>query len=170
MTAARQERKPACHLWRGLAVRSLALALGLGFASIPAANGTTERIVVHGSTGLALAGYDPVAYFIDGKPLEGRAAVELAHAGAVWRFRNEGNRDAFRRDPGTYMPRYGGYDPTAIARGASAPGHPELFLVANGRLFLFRTPEARKAFQVDPDSVIDIADRQWPGVLKSLTP
>ncbi len=172
MTAARQERKPACALRRGrAAVRLLALILGLtATAPIPAASGTTERFVVHGPTGLALAGFDPVAYFVERKPMEGRSEVELAHGGAIWRFRNEGNRDAFRRDPGLYMPRYGGYDPTAIARGASAPGHPEIFLVLKGRLFLFRTPEARKAFEVDPDSVIDIADRQWPAVLKTLSP
>ncbi len=73
----------------------------------------------------------------------GRAELELRYGGAIWRFRNEGNRAAFAADPDIYMPRFGGYDPVAVARGAATPGHPELWLIAEQRLYLFYSAEAR---------------------------
>ena len=74
---------------------------------------------------------DPLAYFIDGASLRGSDDFEHAYAGAVWRFRNEGNRAAFIADPQVYMPRYGGYDPVGVARGVAVPGDPRLWLVAS---------------------------------------
>jgi len=56
-------------------------------------------------TGLALGGYDPVAFYTDGKPLPGSPEFELQYGGAVWRFSNVGNREAFAARPDVYMPR-----------------------------------------------------------------
>src|SRR5215471_1668863 len=84
---------------------ALLLALA-AFLALPA-GAATERVVVDWHTGLALYGYDPVAYFTDAKPLKGRPDVEYSLAGAVWRFRNEGNRQAFIAHADIYMPRYG---------------------------------------------------------------
>ena len=71
-----------------------------GFAAIAAGAATTERVVVNRHTGLAIDGFDPVAYFVDGAPKHGRAELELRSGGATWRFRNEGNRAAFAARPG----------------------------------------------------------------------
>jgi hypothetical protein len=169
MTAARQERK-SWRGWRAVLTAAVAGSAAWLCAAPMSGAATTERVVANHHTGVAIGGYDPVAYFIDGKPQEGRAAFELRFAGAIWRFRNEGNRDAFSRNPDIYLPRYGGYDPTAVARGASAPGFPHIWLVRDKRLYLFRTPEGRDAFAKDPDGVVDIADRHWPAVLRTLTP
>ncbi len=169
MTAARQQRKPARRRTVLLAACGLVLAVG-GRPPGVAGAATTERVVIGHHTGLAIGGFDPVAYFVDGRPLEGRPEIELRFAGAVWRFRNVGNRDAFVRDPQTYLPRYGGYDPTAIARGASAAGHPDFWLVRDRRLYLFRGARERDAFARDAESIVDMADRNWPVVLKTLTP
>ena len=79
--------------------------------------------------------------------------------GAVWRFRNEGNRAAFADHPEVYMPRFGGYDPVAIARGASVPGHPLFWAVTGERLYLFYSAEARATFLADPGRIIDAARR-----------
>jgi hypothetical protein len=105
MTAARHRWKPSI----GLAAFALALVLGLALAldRRPAGAATTERLVVDRHTGLALYGYDPVAYFTDAEPLVGRPEFELSYAGAVWRFRNEGNRAAFNDRPDVYMPGFG---------------------------------------------------------------
>jgi hypothetical protein len=102
---------------------------------------TTEQVVTDRNTGLAISGFDPVTYFIDGAPLKGSDELEYAFAGAVWRFRNEGNRGAFIADPEVYMPRYGGYDPLGIARGVAVPGDPRVWLLAGERLYLFYTAE-----------------------------
>ena len=104
------------------------------------------------------------------RPRLGSSDFELSFAGVVWRFRNEGNRAAFVANPEVYMPRFGGYDPVAVARGASAPGHAELWAIAEERLYLFYTAAARDAFAGDPGSAIGAAERVWPAVLRTLSP
>jgi hypothetical protein len=111
-----------------------------------------------------------VAYFTDGKPMAGRAELELSFAGAVWRFRNEGNRAAFTDRPDIYMPRFGGYDPMAVARGVAVPGNPQVWVVAQRRLYLFQTAETREAFAAAPDKMLAAAQARWPQVVEALVP
>jgi hypothetical protein len=158
MTAARQQRKS-----------SLALALGIGifaaiFVSAAAEAAPTEPIVVNALTGLAISGFDPVAYFAEDKPKIGNPDIELRLDGVIWRFQNEGNRAAFAAHPEVYMPRFGGYDPVAIARGTSVAGHPLFWVVMAERLYLFYDAEARAAFLADPRTILDRATRKWPAV------
>jgi hypothetical protein len=164
MTAARRQRKSRCAgLLAGLMLLALAGVGHLGAA-------TTERIVVDRHRGLAIAGFDPVAYFTDATATLGRPEIEYAYAGAVWRFRNEGNRGAFAADPEVYMPRFGGYDPAAAARGAAVEGHPLVWLIVEQRLYLFETAKTRDIFVDDPERVIAAAERKWPQVLRTLSP
>jgi hypothetical protein len=116
--------------------------------------------VVNSHSGLAISGFDPVAYFTDGVPKAGRPDMELSQGGAVWRFRNEGNRSAFAGHPEVYMPRFGGYDPVAIARDTSVPGHPMVWAVVGQRLYLFYNETARAAFVADPGRIIEVATRR----------
>jgi hypothetical protein len=131
---------------------------------------TTELIVTNANTGLALDGFDPVAYFIDGKPVLGRGEFELTFAGTVWRFRNPGNRGAFEADPDMYMPRFGGYDPLGVARGVGVAGDPRLWIIRNSALYLFYTIEAHDAFADDADGIAALAERNWPAVKLTLSP
>jgi hypothetical protein len=169
MTAARRQRKS-----RRLATLFFAALAGLAAAALvgnaPTGAATTERVVSDPRTGLAINGYDPVAYFTEAMPRLGRPEFELRFAGVVWRFRNEGNRAAFKADPEVYMPRFGGYDPVALVREANAPGHPELWIIAEDRLYLFYSSEARDAFAGDPGPAIDAAERVWPAVFRKLAP
>jgi hypothetical protein len=145
------------------------VVLGLGLAG-PLAAATTERIVVDRNTGLAISGFDPVAYFTDAKPLLGKIEHEQRVAGAVWRFRSAGNSAAFKADPDVYMPRFGGYDPVGVARGVAVPGNPMLWTISDDRLYLFYSEETRAEFTGDRDRTIDAADRGWPTVLLKLVP
>jgi hypothetical protein len=131
---------------------------------------TGERVVVDLHTGLAIAGFDPVAYFVEASPTLGKGEFEYALAGAVWRFRNEGNLAAFVDDPQVYMPRFGGYDPVAVARGVGVPGNPRLWLIVESRLYLFYTPEARTAFADNAKAIVEAAARNWPAVQATLSP
>jgi hypothetical protein len=171
MTAARQERKPArCRVFfTGLAGASVVATIwAAAFVSIPVRAATTEWVVTNRYTGLAIDGFDPVAYFVEAAPKEGRAELEFRSDGAVWRFLNEGNRSAFAAAPEVYTPRFGGHDPMALARGAATPGHPALWLIAEQRLYLFYSAEARAAFARDPEAAIEIAERNWPAVQHTL--
>lgn len=147
----------------------LALAVAVGFfgSSSPHA-ATTERVVVDPSSGLALYGVDPVAYFTERKPTQGREDFEYRYGGAVWRFENEGNRAAFAADPDVYMPRFGGYDPMGVARGVATAGYPELWGVVENRLYLFYTTQARQTFMADPAAAIAAADAKWSALMSQL--
>jgi YHS domain-containing protein len=145
-------------------------AAGVGLAAVPISAAATELVVTNRHTGLAIDGFDPVAYFVNAAPNLGRAEFEYGFAGTTWRFRNEGNRAAFAAHPDVYMPRFGGYDPIAVARGAAAPGHPELWLIARERLYLFHNVKALEAFAQDPDRAIDAAGRHWREVLRTIAP
>lgn len=165
MTAARRSRKRHVgSFWLSLAL--VALASGGNFVALHAA--TTERIVVDRHTGLAIYGIDPVAYFTERKPIAGKPDLEYRHAGAIWRFNNEGNRAAFARDPQVYMPRFGGYDPVGVSKGLSTPGYPELWVVYDERLYLFYTENARQAFLANPSAVIAAAAARWADVKSEL--
>jgi hypothetical protein len=154
---------------------ALLVALCCGGAAAPlfllrAQAATTELVVVDWQTGLAIYGFDPVAYFTDRQPRLGDDRLELHHGGVIWRFRNEGNQAAFARDPGVYVPVYGGYDPMALAGGIARPGHPEFWTIYKQRLFLFFSPEALRDFERDPDAALLKADGRWPQVSRMLTP
>jgi len=169
MTTARHQRKAGRRrllvpFWLGLII-SIASAGGC-----EAQTAATERIVLDRHTGLALSGFDPVAYFTDAKPVIGLPQFEYPLGGGIWRFRNEGNRAAFIEHPEIYMPRFGGYDPVAIARGVALAGHPEVWLIWTERLYLFRTTDARAAFAAHAQQAIAEAEMHWPAVMKALVP
>ncbi|HZP79022.1 MAG TPA: YHS domain-containing (seleno)protein [Pseudolabrys sp.] len=136
----------------------------------PALAATTELIVTDPTSGLAISGFDPVSYFTDPKPEIGAGTLEFGYAKVIWRFANEGNRAAFKEHPEVYMPRFGGYDPVAIVRGVTVPGHPLNYLVVGQRLYLFYDSASHAAFAKDPERFIEAADRKWPEVSKELTP
>jgi|RhiMethySRZTD1v2_1073278.scaffolds.fasta_scaffold21841_4 hypothetical protein len=168
MTIPRQERKSLPR--RGFTVGLAAICCGL--IALPSAlrAATTTLIVNDERSGLAIFGFDPVGYFTDAKAALGLPEFELSYAGVVWRFRNPGNRSAFAANPEVYMPRYGGHDAISIGRGASAPGHPSLWLIAGQRLYLFHSEQTRAAFAEDPYRAIEAAERHWPAVSRSLVP
>lgn len=172
MTTARRKRKQ--YRAALAACAGLAGCAGLVFvltAAPPATRAAaTERIVVDWHSGLAIDGYDPVAFFTDRKPVPGNDDYEFLYGGAVWRFANIGNRQAFAANPDVYMPQYGGYDPLGVAQGVAVAGNPNEWLVAGDKLFLFYDGGRRQKFAADPDPVIDAADRAWPVVLRMLTP
>src|SRR5271168_72435 len=121
MTAQRQEANgmgPKPHFRPGIASIALVLLTGLlsaatgdlpGLGSARAS--TTERVVTNRYSGVAIEGFDPVAYFIDERPRVGLAEFEAVQAGVVWRVLNEGNRASFIAHPEVYGPQFGGYDP-----------------------------------------------------------
>jgi hypothetical protein len=148
----------------------LVAALGIicGFAGIAAGGAATEWVVVNRHTGLAIDGFDPVAYFVDGVPKLGRAELESPFGGATWRFRNEGNRSAFAAAPEVYAPGFGGHDPVAMARGVATAGNPTLWLVWKRRLYFFYSADAQTAFLGAPDKVLEDAERNWSEVRQTL--
>ena len=130
---------------------------------------TTERVVVNRYSGLAIAGFDPVAYFTESLATQGVPAFEAAESGAVWRFRNEGNRASFVSHPEVYGPRFGGYDPVDVGRGVTYAGNPRIWLIIDRRLYLFGREESRDAFAANPARFLKDAEARWPVLEEGLS-
>ena len=112
--------------------------------------------------GVALDGYDPVAYFTDGKPVEGRAEIAHEWNGAVWRFSTAAHRDRFAADPAKYAPQYGGFCAYAVSKGYTADIDPEAWMIVDGRLYLNYDLEVQKLWEQDVPGFIRRADENWP--------
>ena len=142
---------------------AICLALFLG----PVAPAAVEARIDNGhyltnpTTGYAVDGYDPVAYFVDETARRGTDDHEIVWERVAWRFVNEGNRAAFTAAPLIYAPRFGGRCPVTLARGFAAEGDPRLWAIAGGRLYFFHTPENRDAFLKDPDGMVAQARAHW---------
>ena len=116
--------------------------------------------------GVAIKGYDPVAFHRDGKPVIGSGEYELKWKDAKWRFASAENRDLFKDDPDKYAPRYGGYCAWAVAEGYTAGVDPEnAWSIVDGRLYLNYNAEIKQKWEKDIPGFIKKADANWPSVL-----
>jgi hypothetical protein len=153
----------------GLAAIEAAAGTAGMIGLVPSARAaTTERVVANRYSGLAIEGYDPVAYFVDGQPMLGLPEFEASEAGVVWRFRNEGNRASFVAHPDIYGPQFGGYDPIDLARGVTVAGNPRFWLVSGDRLYLFAFEAHRDAYAADPGRFLPTAISRWPELEQGL--
>jgi len=146
----------------------LLAGIWIACAGLPAEAATTERIVVNRFSGVAIEGFDPVAYFVDSEALQGTSEFEASLWGAVWRFRNEGNRASFLAHPEIYGPQFGGYDPADIARGVTIAGNPRFFVISAQKLYLFSREDNRNAFAADPERFLYEDGKRWPALLEQL--
>ena len=112
--------------------------------------------------GTGAGGFDVVAYVTVGRPVQG--SVQFTHAwnGAVWRFANAANRDAFAAAPERFAPAYGGHCAWAAAQGYKAKGDPRHWKIVGGRLFLNYDASVQKTWETDIPGFIASADGNWP--------
>jgi YHS domain-containing protein len=113
------------------------------------------------SSGLALKGYDPVAYFAEGRPVPGKPEFTARHEGATYRFASAASRDAFRAAPAKYAPQYGGYCAFGMASGYKAPIEPEAWTIVEGKLYLNYNLSVRSRWSADIPGFIRKADANW---------
>jgi YHS domain-containing protein len=117
------------------------------------------------SDGVALHGYDAVAYFTEGKPVKGSKDFEAVWMDARWRFSSAANRDTFKADPAKYAPQYGGYCAYAVSKGHTANISPNAWKVVNGKLYV-NHPLAKSRWEKDIPTFISRADQNWPNIPK----
>lgn len=115
--------------------------------------------------GVAIDGYDPVAYFTDGEPVEGKKGFSHAWNGATWRFASAEHRDLFAAEPERYAPQYGGYCAWAVARGKTAGIDPEAWKIVDGKLYLNYSKKIQRRWEQDIAGNIMAADESWPELL-----
>ena len=125
----------------------------------------TEPVYTGTFSSLAVSGYDPVAYFTQGKPVEGSGDHEYEWNGATWRFSSAENLDSFKSDPLAYAPQYGGYCAWAVSQGYTASSDPEVWRIVDGKLYLNYSEDVGKKWVKDIPGFIAKADANWPKVL-----
>lgn len=128
----------------------------------PALSATPE-IFVNG--GAAINGYDPVAYFTDGRPVRGSDAITSEWNGATWWFATAENKASFDADPEAYAPQYGGYCAWAVAEGYTASTDPDAWKIEDGKLYLNFSRRIQRRWERDIPGNIARADANWPRVL-----
>ena len=130
--------------------------------TVNAATGETFTQFVE--DGVAIGGYDPVAYFEDGGPAEGSAEHTAEWHGATWRFASAEHKNAFEADPEKYAPQYGGYCAWALGEKDSlAPIDPTVWTVVGDKLYLNYDRGVQEKWLADRDALIERADENWPG-------
>ena len=102
----------------------------LGFAATAMA-GKVDPVYQHG--GLAIRGYDPVAYYQQSAPVKGSSQFSFQWQGATWLFASADNRDRFQAEPERYAPQYGGYCAYAVSKGRTASIDPEAWKIVDGK-------------------------------------
>jgi YHS domain-containing protein len=155
-------RRTFLTLSAGAAVAVVATTLIPGLTATPA---SAQTAPVYLTRGLAVGGYDPVAYFTENKPVQGNPAITLDHGGAKYQFANEANRDAFKKEPDKYAPQYGGYCAWAVAQGYTAHGDPNAWTINNGKLFLNYNRSVHATWTQDIPGNVTKADANWPKLI-----
>ena len=119
-----------------------------------------------GSDGVALKGYDVVAYFTESKPVMGTKEFQHEWNGAKWQFASAANRDLFAADPGKYAPQYGGYCAFGVSEGHKAKVDPSVWKIVDGKLYLNYDAGVGNEWRKDIPGRIAKADKNWPKVMK----
>ena len=113
------------------------------------------------SDGVAIRGYDPVAYFRDGGPRLGKPEFSVRHGGATWQFASTEHKALFEADPERYLPAYGGFCAYGTSRGYLVKIEPEAWSIVDGRLYLNYDLDVRKTWLGRTKTYIARADGSW---------
>ena len=114
-----------------------------------------------------LLGYDPTAYFTEGKPVRGIAAHQVRLEDRTYYFVSEQTKALFAANPAKYEPQYGGFCASGATFAIKLGSDPSAWEIVDGRLFIFGDVLGKKAWQLDPQWNVDHADRLWPQIKDS---
>jgi len=118
---------------------------------------------------LALKGYDPVAYFTDGRPTEGVAQYEVLFDGQRYRFASAQHREMFKTSPDRYAPQFGGLCAMNLSNGVKRESDPHNWVISNGNLYVFAGDLGRQNFMKDAAAYSAKANTNWKMLKASAT-
>jgi YHS domain-containing protein len=150
------------HLLPRLAIVSLlALSALVGSSALAADEVNTSAGLTAAGAPLALHGFDPVGYFSDGRPTQGRADLAAVHDGATYYFASPQNLEAFEANPERYAPAFGGFCAFGVSVGKKFDGDPRFWKIEGDRLYLNLNQEIASMFEKDVPGTVAKADAQW---------
>lgn len=133
------------------------------------ASAQSRRVVVDPVSGIALWGYDPVAYHTDKEAVKGKHDYEFIWNNVSWIFASRANLEVFKADPELYAPQFGGHGALAMARGYISGANPQVWALYKNKLYLFYSYPARAAWAQSLDLHIQRAAGHWLTLEKGLT-
>ena len=126
----------------------------------------TKTLLNLDKTGVAIQGYDPIAFFTDNKPVKGKPEFSARNNGALYYFASKEHRDLFNGDPAKYEPAFGGYCAYGVSRGKLVEIDVNAFQIVNGRLLLQYSKGVRDDFNKDTKGNLAKAEANWPGLVE----
>jgi YHS domain-containing protein len=117
-------------------------------------------------SGVAIQGYDPVAFFTDHKPVKGSSQWVAKRNGATYLFASREHRDLFLKDPARYEPSFGGYCAYGVSRNKLVEIDVEAFQIVDGKLLLQYSKGVRDDFNKDTQGNLGKANANWPGLVE----
>ena len=145
--------------------RLFCLATLVSLAALPALGGDKALLNLD-KDGVAIQGYDPVAFFTAKAPVPGKQEFASERHGAVYRFHSAKNKALFDADPAKYEPQFGGYCAYGVSRGALAPIKIEAWQIVDGRLLMQKSLSIRDSFNEDTKANLEKADANWPKLVE----
>src|SRR5438045_3061249 len=140
----------------------LLLTLGLALPAFA----QTKTLLNLDKAGVAIQGYDPVAFFTDHKPVKGRAEFTSKHDGATYLFSSKEHKDLFDKEPAHYEPVFGGYCAHGVASNKPVEIDVDAFQIVDGRLILQYNKSVRNDFNKDTQGNLTKAQQNWPGLVE----
>lgn len=121
---------------------------------------------VYNKGGVAVNGFDIVAYHVEMKTVKGDANYSHNWNNVIWYFSSKSNRNAFKNSPERYAPQYGGFCAYAASKGSLAPTDPHAWTIHKGKLYLNYSISVRKTWKNNIDQHIERADKNWTQLKK----
>ena len=143
------------------------MRFNLGTATLAAllvVSGAAFAGKVNLENGIAIKGYDPVAYFTDQKPIKGVPEYAADYDGATYEFVSAAHRVLFVETPEKYVPQFGGFCAYGTAQGHKPVIDPAAFTIVDGKLYLNYNSKVMTTWRQDIPGYIIKAERAWPKV------
>ena len=109
----------------------------------------------------AIRGYDPVAYFTEGKPVKGLKSFSHSWKGATFYFSSKKNLDLFKTNPQKYAPQFGGFCSYGVSRDYKVKSEPDAWTIVDGKLYLNYNTEVMSTWRKDTEGYIKKAKANW---------
>jgi YHS domain-containing protein len=146
-------------------MKRILLSLAIIALALPAL-AQTKTLLNLDSSGVAIQGYDPVAFFTDSKPVKGDPKFVSKRDGAIYFFASKEHKDLFNADPMKYEPVFGGYCAYGVSRDRLVEIDVDAFQIVNGKLLLQYSKGVRDDFNKDTTGNLAKANTNWPGLVE----
>ncbi len=136
------------------------------FMSAPLFAQAVKTLLNLDKNGVAIQGYDPVAFFTQGKPVMGKPDFQSNYHGAKYFFASAQDKAAFDASPEKYEPQFGGYCAYGVSKNRLVSIKVEAFQIVNGKLLLQYDTDVRDDFNKDQAGNLAKAEQNWPALLE----